>query len=315
MRHAPERLLESAQMPKGGNKNHPGSRFPLPFLRSYTDPSHDFITDALIAQGIFDVESIEQARSRVTNHEDCILEQDMVNLFSDVPPDLLIYRNMDSDNLQHTTPIIPALETRAEELIAQLSDQYMFTLDPDTFSTSRFSMAAAEAVFTSRNLADYVGAFFSHVHPYFPLIHRPTFDISSVPLPLLLAIFLSGSFHCVPQDDAFSARNFFSLGEEYVFGLLQQSIKNIDLTCGDYSIQVIQAALFMHILGINSNDVRVRHRMRVSRHPLLVASARLFGLSRTKRSECTTAGDWSKFIAEETRIRYSVPFFGAVEVN
>jgi hypothetical protein len=196
----------------------------------------------------------------------------------------------------------PALQARMDQLVSQLAI-YRPHPDVDDSPAYRSEMASAQTVFTAENLHSYVAAYFDYAHPHFPFVHRASFDVLSVSLPLLLAVFMTGSVHCVPQDGALSARSFFDLAEEYVFDMLQRLLIDDDSTDGDW-IQTVQAALLMHALRINSNDVHIRRRLRIRRHPMLVASARNLDLLVTKRSAYLAARDWDRFVAEETRIRY-----------
>ncbi|KAH7001758.1 hypothetical protein B0J12DRAFT_587660, partial [Macrophomina phaseolina] len=69
-------------------------------------------------------------------------------------------------------------------------------------------------------------------------------------------------------------------------------------------IEVLQAALIISTLQSSVHDITTRRRVRVERHPLLVAVVRASGAlaQRRERGRCS----WEEFVAEEVRIRLAV---------
>ena len=265
----------------------PVSCSPTSFLRNFTDPSYAYITDALVTSGMLETNNAHQELSTVVHGRfEQMLSEDIESLFPDIFPGLSMNEIVRSDGPLLDTPppaSTPALQAHIHKLIPLLSTFYHSDSSVSGSSAPQSQITSAQAVFTIDNLYSYVSAYFEYVHPYFPFIHRPSFDVLSVSLPLLLAVFMAGSVHCVPQDDALLARSFFGPGEEYVFGLLQQLVVGNSST-SENQIQVVQAALLIYTLGFNSNDVRIRRRIRIHRHPMLVASARILSLLTSKRS-------------------------------
>lgn len=49
-----------------------------------------------------------------------------------------------------------------------------------------------------------MSAFFRHVVPHIPILHEPTFDITTVPSPLLLAVMACGAAYVSEQSTAVS---------------------------------------------------------------------------------------------------------------
>ncbi|RSL51249.1 hypothetical protein CEP53_008510 [Fusarium sp. AF-6] len=108
---------------------------------------------------------------------------------------------------------------RGIEMIAELSLSYDLIKKNNPEAQVSFN-TTADSVFTEANLVQFVQAYFSRLHAYIPIIHRPTFQIETAPLPLLISIFLFGSLCYASQDAAISARDFFDLAEVYIFSHL-----------------------------------------------------------------------------------------------
>lgn len=168
-------------------------------------------------------------------------------------------------------------------------------------SLPEFDIATANLVFTARNATAFLSSYFRYIHCYMPLSHRSTLAADGPSIPLLLALFLSGSFFSPPKDDALAARGFLRLAEELIFS--NKALKN-DAEIGQIGhIQSLQAALIIIVLQGEVNDPRTRRRIRQVRFPALVSAVRSLGLSRTKHEN--KEKDWVDFIATEVRIRYA----------
>jgi hypothetical protein len=167
-------------------------------------------------------------------------------------------------------------------------------------------MNAAKAVFTAENFEECVWAYFTVFHPQQPLLHWPTFDMHSVSLPLLLAVAFGGSVHCTPTDGALSSRTFFDLGEDFVFEHLRDTVARLGVGYGHHALEAVQAALLIVALQSSFNNEAARWRVRVSRHPELIAAIRSLNLLEpmtTTTSSHTEVPEWNAFIAEESRVR------------
>lgn len=272
----------------------------LSFLQSYTDPSHECITDALVAKGV-----LAEANA---DSQDLAEDYDDVNGFftniGDLFPEMFTVRGPTGSELPTAVDSSPMkVQSRLKELISQLLALDVPRTTYEYPYRTGYAHQRALQLFTPENLTQFIEAYFMYAHPHFPFIHRPTFDALAVSLPLLLAVFLAGSVHCVPQDDALGARSFFELGERYIFGALSRQITGNDGGV-DERIQLIQAALLMYCLQMNSNSVQIRRRIRIERFPALVTYGRALGLHATKRSVSSIDPEWTDFIAQETRIRY-----------
>jgi hypothetical protein len=275
------------------------------FMLNYTDPFLESVSDAY-ALSEAHAEPIVELHGTAYKAASYSQEGCIADLFPDIFLDLYMDQDIETCDLIPTA--IPphastSIQKPIEALISLLTAQYESRPDLLPSSTRQFPIELARAVFTSNNIVGYVSAFFSYFHPHTPFLHRPSFDAENVSSHLLLAVSLVGSIFCTPQDHALSARCFFGLGEEYVFGLLRNVITHNNRS-SEESIQIVQAAVLMHALQVNSNHEGVRHRIRVTRFPEIVAAMRCLGLFGTLRTPHSSNTDWKQFITDEVKIRY-----------
>jgi hypothetical protein len=280
------------------------SDIPITFLRNYTDPTLQSVSDAYLLSAAH-AEPPEEPDLSFNKSVSYIHDDYMDDLFSGVFSD--IYANQDTGPVDPTSPPVyfplSPPTARIEQLLSLLATQYASNPNAFTVPVGHFPTNLARAVFTGNNIAQFVTAFFTYFHPHTPFIHRPSFNIETVTMPLLLAISLLGSVFAAPQDDALSARYFFELGEEYAFGLLHHA-STADSYTNDERIQILQAAVLMHALQMDSNNAGIRLRIRTHRFPAIVAALRRLDMFGTVRTAQSRPADWSQFVADEVKIRY-----------
>jgi hypothetical protein len=281
------------------------SDVPITFLRNYTDPLLESVSVAFVLSEAHPEPPIE-GHDSLGEPAGYMHDDYMADLFSGVFMDLYMDQDtVPSDPAPKPLSLPPSHPTqyRIEALLSLLMAQYQSNPNAFAFPTDGFPLDLARAVFTSNNVVEYVSAFFSYFHPHTPFIHRPSFDIQTVSLPLLLTISFLGSVFATPQDDALSARCFFDLGEEYIFGLLHQASTHSNHSI-DERLQIIQAAVLIHALQMDSNNDGIRLRIRTHRFPAIVASMRRLDLFMTSHTLHSEFIDREQFIIEETKIRY-----------
>jgi hypothetical protein len=277
------------------------------FLLNYTDPVLESVSDAFAISDAH-AESTLESHGRFSTPTNYMHDDYLGDLFSGIfsTPETSGY-------LQHnyevtsaiSLPQVSCLQHRSEELVLLLEDQYNLTPDLFLLKVTQFPMSLARSVLSRDNIVEFVSAFFTTFHPHTPFLHRPSFDIDTVSSPLLLATSLLGSVFSAPKDDALSSRYFFDLTEEYVFTLLRGIITHRNCPSKE-SIQIVQAAVLMHALQVNSNQEGVRHRIRVHRFPEIVAAVRCLGLFGSVCTPQSGLGDWQNFINDQVRIRYEL---------
>jgi hypothetical protein len=281
------------------------SKIPVTFLLNYTNPILESVSDAFaISQAHADPPTEHHAQ--FYESANYMYDGYMADLFSDIFSDVYTTQVVSaSEHLQVAIPAgqVSATQHRVDALISLLVAQYSKSPTVFPYSSLQAFIDAARVVFTSSNIVEYVFAFFSSFHPHTPFLHRPSFDIEKVSLHLLLAVLLVGSVFAAPQDDALSARHFFGIGEDHVFDLLRE-VNTHDLYSSKESIEIVQAAVVMHALQVNSNQEGVRHRIRVRRFPEIVAAMRRLGLFGIVRRPPSGLGEWETYVEDEIKIRF-----------
>jgi hypothetical protein len=281
----------------------------MTFLLNYTDPFLESVSDAYPMSGAHAYSAVETLPEPYPSL-DTLQDGYITDLFSGIFTDFTVDRGPQPSNalpkgfaLQSS----PAIQHQVGAMISLLATQYALTPQVISVSSHGFPMELARTIFTCDHLAEYVAAFFSSFHPHTPFIHRPTFDIEQASPHVLLAVSLLGSIFATPHDDALCARYFFDLAEEHVFGVLRGAIDGETYASSEI-IEIVQAAVIMYSLQVNSNHEPIRHRMRVARFAEIVAAMRHLDLFRTVRASKKGMRTWEHFIADEVKIRFDNPF-------
>lgn len=300
-------------------------RISIEFLLNFTDPS-GYRQSAAIAAEAADIISVEDAvdfHVRQIYLEDPLAPLDQ--LFCDTggfDPMYTRYPSLMSREDQSEVCTVlngssvldqeetSALEGRIEEVVSLLFAQQSLMGKCDSCVQANFDMSLANVVFTVANVQHFIWSFFHYFHDQLPIFHRPTFDIRTLSLPLLLTLTLFGSISCNPSDMSIAMQQFFDVAEAYVYdqltsGQMRRCSVEADITNDD--VELLQAGLLFLILRNNSNDLMTRRRIRLRRIPSLVAAVRLSGLFAYKRQHPVTNTarlEWRLFISEEVRVRY-----------
>lgn len=206
------------------------------------------------------------------------------------------------DQYEHPT-CGDGMDLRVEEMVSELAKTHQAMSKQEGFD---WKLAAN--VFTVDNLQTFVGQYFRYVHPYNPVMHPSSFNYGTTQTHLLLAIFLFGSAFSAPDDSAIAATSFFDLAEEYIFGHAIFTLGIRENGQGDRQkvvsraeIDILQAAQIIHTLQGARNHCETRCRIRVLRHPQLVAAVRQYGLLRFKRDRRICNSD--EYLREECILR------------
>ncbi|KAL2112931.1 hypothetical protein VUR80DRAFT_6053 [Thermomyces stellatus] len=172
-----------------------------------------------------------------------------------------------------------------------------------------FDVATAHEVLTPANMRTHIAAYFRFTNPYYPTVHRPTFEIETAPPVLLIALFLCGSLYRGDKDRDY--RGLYNLAEEYAFTKLGMAVERHaahGAVAAKDAVAVLQAATLIHSLQWIINCASSRRRNWDLRLPALVAAVRSLGYTRLRHAEQNREGylDWEKFIQLETCIRTGI---------
>ncbi|OQV06726.1 Fungal specific transcription factor domain-containing protein [Cladophialophora immunda] len=186
-----------------------------------------------------------------------------------------------------------------------------------------FDEDAFRSLFTLDNMVEFCELYFACWSPHCPILHRPTFDLTKVYPPLLLAVFLIGQAYS-SELDVSQAQAHYDLAEAYAFShpkfkqLLQD---NLPLSSApSASLEPIQAAYLMVLVQMCGKSSLSRRRVRRSRYNDVIQAARSLRLFDSKNEfldleqrDCVDF-DWHGFVAKESRIRLAYLIFG-IECN
>lgn len=194
-----------------------------------------------------------------------------------------------------------SLESRAADIVSELHELHKALRTSDSWYDGSFDLGTATSVFSAENLCIFAATYFRVSHLDLPIVHRPSFGTDRTTKPLLLAVGLSGCLRSPPSDDVLAARNFLSLGEEYVFRCLVRLIP--PSTTPEFThelIETLQAALMVSCIQFFRNDVATRRKSRAHRLPVLVSAMRCLELAQTRHEPIF---DFDSFVRNESRIR------------
>ncbi|KJX93131.1 hypothetical protein TI39_contig4389g00005 [Zymoseptoria brevis] len=262
-------------------------KVPISFLLAFTAPAeHRATATLLVADDGQHVESIPDdeildvppASSFSLEYFDAMFwdQQSWATEFLDFTS----YAPEDVNTVSYPTPQSRAdavLDDRLAQLRQQLASAHTSLSAKDPTLGAHFDQRLAEQVFTARNLERSVQTYFRLLNPFYPFIHRPSFDCETVSLYLLLAIFLFGCL-ALPSTELNSfARTVFDIAEEHIFDA--PTLQHLhDGTTSYEDVEVLQAALVIEIIQNGTNDpawqvfVREETRVRLATWALIMDS-------------------------------------------
>ncbi|CAN9289622.1 unnamed protein product [Alternaria alternata] len=292
----------------------------IDFLLNFTNPS-GYRPSAVIAAEAAELDDVDgEARAQLDPTDQQMANDQMFFDFADVPSVFFGFPFLMERDAEYPSPMISdsltpeledayALEVRIRELIHELSAQYSSMLERNDAIQMAFDLQFAESVFTVGNVRHFVWAFFRYFHFSFPILHKPTFDLQTASLPLLLTLILFGSMSSNDSDSSIAVRRFSYIAEAYVFDKLisRQKLQTPQSAfVNNEELELIQASLLFLVFLNNVNDLATRRRIRLQRMPSVNAAVRASGLFAHRRRPFITAQgtyDWRGFVADEMRLR------------
>ncbi|KAF2165608.1 hypothetical protein M409DRAFT_55505 [Zasmidium cellare ATCC 36951] len=290
-------------------RNLESRRVSLSFLLSSTDDKQDFVIEKAIAE----------EPDRTLLGPTCLSTQDQspsdslwdLDLSQTSPFDLDIllmppeldglYSTEDQclvDVMAFPKPWDALLSNRIDMLrseLSQYSKSRIFGTGPDRDDFSAF--------FNTTNVQFFAMTFCRKRHYQYPIIHWPTLMLEEVPLPLLLAVSLTGAAYSLSKEHgtkhAAGARKFYAIADVYIFDQLDAALaREHD---GKYRLQLCQAALLMYGLGVLlSSDSSMQQTAITKRLPTLIPTLRKLDLIGCRHD---ASEDWGQFLHREQIIR------------
>ncbi len=303
----------------------------MPFLLNFTSPSTDSISaryQRCLSFAEDNQQSSAEPVSVSANHVGgCIqdvstaqtwLEDETTGWLSDQfllgDVDELWWDDVLGSNVSSQSEVVEpsGLEARMQQLLVELKALTNCSTGQDRVPPAFDEMAAAR-LFSSHNLLEFSNVYFDYWSSHCPILHRPTFDLTKIHLPLLLAVFLIGESY---STESYCSRGqcFYDLAEEYAFS--HPCFRNFSMQdqpttdCASSELEPLQAAYLMVLLQMSGNNILARRRVRDQRYHGIIVAARRLRLFDSRNEYLhrewvnTTGFDWEKFALRESRIRF-----------
>ncbi|QMW33472.1 hypothetical protein G4B84_008903 [Aspergillus flavus NRRL3357] len=164
--------------------------------------------------------------------------------------------------------------------------------------------------FSPSNLQRFISIYWTAWHPHYPVIHKPTFSITSAPAHLTAAMAVMGACFSQNANDNHNVKLWLNSVEEMVFSnryfgdLMLQDPATVNIRD---IVQLLQAAYCVCTFQISEGSHISRRRIRRQRFSMVVSLARDLNLFSIKHKDLDNVrgGDfcWETFIATEECIR------------
>ena len=175
------------------------------------------------------------------------------------------------------------------------------------------NLAAGLSLFTAGKISALVDDYFLRWNHHSPVIHAPSFNISTAHTPLLLAVCLTSALLDPNSDDASAARGILDLAEEYVFthrgfqDLFDASFATDTPPLAE-SLPAVQAAFSVAQIQLRQGSQSKRESIRDHRFDQLIFALKRLGLHLKPigSSEALSSKenfDWPKFGIDQAGAR------------
>ncbi|KIW74950.1 hypothetical protein Z517_11721 [Fonsecaea pedrosoi CBS 271.37] len=156
--------------------------------------------------------------------------------------------------------------------------------------------------------------FFNNYYRHCPIIHRPSFEPTIAPIPLVLGCVALGAMYSEPTKVAWM-KGLLDLIESYVFSLPEVRdeffgtlgvLEAPDEDAVEYHFQLFQGAYLVVIVQYFSGNLAGRRRARRQRFPSMLSLGRYFGLPSAQHSNIVAIPDdiaFQRWVRIEARIR------------
>lgn len=197
------------------------------------------------------------------------------------------------------------------------------------------NLAEGMSLLTSDNIQRFVEIYFRHWNRHSPVIHRGTFDVDRVSLPLLLVVVLTGALFSMCPSDILLARKMLDIAEEFAFrnpmflklssGILPHRSEEHRL-----SLEAVQAAFSIAQIQLRECCLERRKNIRSDRFDKIIyvrfqrpqtistgtkhfQASRTISLPQTQNKFNKQPNivfedfEWDAFAFQESKIRYGSP--------
>lgn len=171
-------------------------------------------------------------------------------------------------------------------------------------------------LFTPSKITKMVNLYFEFWHPHCPIIHQPTFNIDTAPIPLLIAVTLMGAMYSQADREVNTAKVLLDLAELVIYSVddltdefeIRQMLRASNrpseqsVTSSPTTFAHLHAAYLMVVVQFWAGNMVSRKRAIETRFGIVVKIARRLGLTKA-RHELDDSVDESLWIQKESQIR------------
>ena len=212
-------------------------------------------------------------------------------------------------------PMSQLLEPRAHEVreVLQVTAGNFGTALPE--ASHMLQLGPAIDALTGLEVELLVNLFFSNYHRHCPVLHRPAFQPTVCPLPLLLAVMALGGMYAQDRVQVQRMRSLLDVIEAYIYGLpglRDEYCSSFDLSVApnedilQSQFEIFQGAYLIVIAQYFSGNLAAKRRARRQRYTRVLDIARSFKLPVAQHDVFVAIPDEQSFTAwvrQESRIR------------
>ncbi|SZF05284.1 unnamed protein product [Blumeria hordei] len=195
------------------------------------------------------------------------------------PPSHMSLRDWEPPSIQSSSIIHCVLE---RALTMQLSPQEQADINQHL-----------QLIYTPSKITRFVHEAFALRHPNSPILHTPSFDIETAPLPLLTVVTIMGAIYSKNETEANAARMLLDLVEHCIFSLdnlteeheIRQTMRIGHFDESPFAFQTLQAAYLIMSLQFWAGTIVARKRTIESRFGVVVKVARRLHLHQTRHGQ------------------------------
>lgn len=195
---------------------------------------------------------------------------------------------MSFPGLLHDTVVDRNTEFRREDVAVRRTAELLVLFEGTQAVEFCSSRSDILTLLTPDYLAKTVELFFRQAHRHVPFVYEPAFDMATVEISLLLAIFMVGCVWTYPRDTYyfFLTLDIIKVAEECIFGhkVFQKLLHRDGVDIG-LALPITQAATLLVSISFGFPDIEVRRRFRSHRFSDLVSVTRTL---RSKDTEFST---------------------------
>jgi hypothetical protein len=192
------------------------------------------------------------------------------------------------------------LRCRASDLVALLEE----VAEPSRYRD------IATALLTPTNLGLCIENFFQYAYRHVPIVHKPSFEVTSADPVLLLSVFVVGAIWSYPRDTYFMVLEIVELAERCIFEnimfkrLQDPRTAELDPRSSDV-LPLLQAATMIVSISFAFPDAEHRRRFRNDRFVDLMSVTRALRLGSEKiiHASNVMSFEWTDYIISESSSR------------